>query len=346
MSAEKPRVLVAGAGGLVGGELLRLLSLHPEVGRISALSKSQAGRPAHEAHRSLLHLQVIEMVDRPVEAAVKEADVVFCALPHGQSQKIMEVILAAGSPLVIDLAADFRLQNQALYSEYYGTHSCPGLTQHFTYGLPEFFADGLRQSRAIANPGCFATAAELLLLPLATRRLLPANTAVFAVTGSSGSGAVPKATAHHPFRDGNFFTYKMLGHRHEAEINQILSGIAGKNRQVRLLAHSGPFVRGIHATAYLASADFADVDVAQAFHDTYDERCPFITVLDRPPQVAEVAATNYVHVHVAQHDGEVEIALALDNLVKGAAGQAIQNMNLALGFAETAGLTFPGVFPC
>ena len=212
--------------------------------------------------------------------------------------------------------------------------------------MPELFADELRQSHAIANPGCFATTAELLLLPLAVKQLLPANTAVFAVTGSSGSGAVPNETTQHPFRDSNFFTYKMLAHRHEAEINQALSAAAGLSRQVRLLAHSGPFVRGIHATAYLAGDEFAGFDVGQAYRDYYDEGRPFVTVLARPPQVAEVAATNYAHVHIAQREDEVEIALALDNLVKGAAGQAIQNMNLALGFPETAGLTFPGAFPC
>jgi N-acetyl-gamma-glutamyl-phosphate reductase common form len=346
MAANKLHALVVGAGGLVGGELLRLLSLHPEIARITALSRSYAGRPAHEAHRSLRHLPRIEMVDKPAQEAAKDADIIFCALPHGQSQKIMEDLLSAAPPLIIDLAADFRLRDAAQFQKYYGTHCCPALAQKFTYGLPEHFGDALRQSRAIANPGCFATAAELLLLPLAIQRLLPPSTAVFAVTGSSGSGALPKASAHHPFRAENFFSYKMLAHQHEGEINQTLTKVAGEESRVRLLSHSGPFVRGIHATAYLAGPDFADLDVAALYRDTYDERCPFVAVLDEPPLVAEVAGTNFVHIHVAQQGDEIEIALAMDNLMKGAAGQAIQNMNLALGFDESAGLTNPGVFPC
>jgi len=343
---EQPRVLVVGAGGLVGGELLRLLSLHPRLGPITALSKSQAGRAAHESHRALLHLPGLEMIDRPAAAAAREADVVFCALPHGQSQAVMAALFEADPQLVVDLAADFRLRDPELFAQHYGPHGCPELLDRFVYGLPELNGEAVRDCRAVANPGCFATAAELLLLPLARRGLLPETTPVFAVTGSSGAGALPKATTHHPFRANNFFAYKMLAHQHEPEIDQTLADAGGRPRRIRLLAHSGPFVRGIHAAAYLADEAFAATDVAALYRESYGDRCPFVAVLDRPPQVAEVAATNHVHVQVTQRGKEVAVALALDNLVKGAAGQAIQNMNLALGFPETAGLTHPGAFPC
>lgn len=344
-ASERPRVLVIGAGGLVGGELLRLLSLHPRVGSLAALSKSQAGQPAHRTHRALLHLPSVEMTDRPAGEAAREAEVVFCALPHGQSQEVMADLLDSGAALVVDLAADFRLRDPAVFTRHYLPHRHPELLKCFVYGLPELNGQAVRQSRAVANPGCFATAAELLLLPLALRRLLPETTPVYAVTGSSGAGAQPKDTTHHPFRANNFFSYKMLAHQHELEIDQTLTEAGGLPRRVRLLAHSGPFVRGIHATAYLADEAFGAMDIAALYRDVYGD-CPFVTVLDRPPQVAEVASSNYVHLQVVQQEAEVTITLALDNLVKGAAGQAIQNMNLALGFPETAGLTHPGAFPC
>ena len=273
-------------------------------------------------------------------------DAVFFALPHGQSQKIMPQVVEAGAFCVVDLAADFRLQDPEVFAQHYGEHSSAHLIDRFVYGLPEAYADQIAQSRLIANPGCFATAAQLLLLPLAARKVLPDAAAVFAVTGSSGSGIHPKPGTHHPFRDGNLYAYKALAHQHEPEINQALSAVAGKPCTLRLLAHSGPFVRGIHATAYLNDPQLSGLDVAKVYEDYYDARHPFVTVLAQPPQVAEVTATNFAHVHVAQKGGEVQIALALDNLVKGAAGQAIQNMNLSLGLDQTRGLTHPGAFPC
>jgi len=345
MTAPRLKTVVLGAGGLVGGELLRLLSMHPQVEAITAVSKSQAGVRAHEVHRSLLHLPDIELVDLPYKDAAQGADVVFCTLPHGESRMQMDQILSARPRCIIDLAADFRIRDSGQFEQAYGTHQCPQLLKEFIYGLPEAFAHLIRQSRLIANPGCFATAVQLLLLPLADKKLLADNIAVFGVTGSSGAGVTLTPATHHPFRDGNLFAYKMLAHQHEAEINQTISEVAGEPRRVRLLAHSGPFVRGIHATAYFNENRLAKTNVEQIYREYYKNH-PFIMILNRPPQVAEVALTNYVHLHILQKGSEVEIALALDNLVKGAAGQAMQNMNLVFGLDETAGLTFPGAFPC
>jgi N-acetyl-gamma-glutamyl-phosphate reductase len=345
MTAAGLQTVVLGAGGLVAGELMRLLSLHPDVARIVAVSQSQAGKMAHETHPSLRRLPPIAFVARPAGEAAADADVVFAALPHGDSQRVMREILAAGPRLVVDLGADFRLRDPAVFRAHYGEHVCPELAADFVYGLPEAFRDAVRGARLIANPGCFATAVQLLLLPLASAGLLPELVAVHGVTGSSGSGALPKPTTHHPFRDGNFYAYKMLAHPHEAEIDQTLTQVAGQPRRARLLAHSGPFVRGIHATAHLRDAGFAARDIARLYAGAYAAE-PFVDALARPPQVAEVAATNFVCVHVKQQGDEIEATLALDNLVKGAAGQAIQNMNLALGLPETAGLMHPGAFPC
>jgi N-acetyl-gamma-glutamyl-phosphate reductase len=345
VSDVRLRAAVLGAAGLVGGELLRLLALHPEVGEILPVSKSHAGRAVSAAHRPFLHLPPLTFVDLPAGEAARRVDVVFCAMPHGDSQKVMAELLDAAPRCIIDLGADFRIRDAASFAAHYGAHARPDLLDRFVYGLPEVYGQQIRGARCIANPGCFATAAQLLVLPLAAAKLLPATCAAFAVTGSSGAGAAPKPTTHHPFRAENLFAYKPLAHQHEAEIEQTLSEVAGAPRHLRLLSHSGPFVRGIHATAYFKDDAFAGLDLPQLYRDFYAGK-PFVAVLDRPPEVAEVAGANYVHVHAAQQGDEVELLLVLDNLVKGAAGQAIQNMNLALGLPETVGLEFPGAFPC
>lgn len=345
MSVDKQKVVVFGAGGLAGGELLRLLMMHPARFDVIAVSKSQAGKKVSQVHKAMTHLPDIEFQNLKVEDAVFGVDVVFLAMPHGQSQKIMKQIIRAEPKCVVDLANDFRIRNPFYFKEHFAAHSCPDLIEHFVYGLPEVFRDHIQAGKNIANPGCFATAAELALLPLAHKRMLPEQTAVFAVTGSSGSGINPKPGAHHPFRDGNLYAYKMLAHQHEPEIGQTLSQVAGEDCGIRLLAHSGPFVRGIHATAYLNDPRFAGQDL-MTIYKKYFESHPFVKVLDYPPDMAVVCNTNYVHVYVEQRDSEAEVVVVIDNLIKGAAGQAIQNMNLVLGLPESDGLTYPGSYPC
>ncbi|RJO65853.1 MAG: N-acetyl-gamma-glutamyl-phosphate reductase [Myxococcales bacterium] len=345
MSAARLKAVVAGAGGLAAGELLRLLLGHPDIGEVLPLSASQAGRPAYEVHRALRHLKPLTFSDAGVEQAAAGADVVFLAVPHGQSMKVMRALLAAEPKLIIDLSADFRLKDVERFRAAYGEHSCFELAGKFCYGLPEANREALSRCRWIANPGCFATAAELLLLPLAAKKLLPEHIGVFAVTGSSGSGIQPKPGAHHPFRHANLYAYKLLAHQHEPEIAETLSAAAQTRLAPRLLAHSGPFVRGILATAFVEGKAFEEMDVAALYREYYAPH-PFVTLLDEPPQAAEVAGTNHVHLHVAQQGGQVALSLALDNLVKGAAGQAIQNMNIARGLPETAGLEMAGSFPC
>ncbi len=337
-------IVVAGAGGMAGGELLRILLGHPACGRLTALSRSRADLPVHRVHPALRHAPPLTFSGGSVVDAATDADVIFLALPHGESMAFMPDLLAAAPGLVLDLAGDFRLDDRAAFESVYGPHACFELSSRFHYGLCE--AGELPENvSAIANPGCFATAAELLLLPLAELGKLPESVGVFAVTGSSGSGIRPKTGTHHPFRDGNFYAYKLLAHQHEPEIARALSPPGGKRAVVRLLAHSGPFVRGIHATALLPDPGIENESVADLYARRYAPH-PFVTVLDEPPKLAEVAGTNHVHVHVSEKDGQAALTLALDNLVKGAAGQAVQNMNLALGLPETAGLEFGGIYPC
>jgi N-acetyl-gamma-glutamyl-phosphate reductase len=342
------RITVIGGAGYVGGELLRLLLQHPEVGNIVATSRSQAGAAIGDVHPALAPLTEVRFSGQAPGEAARKADVVFLALEHGESSKAAEEIFAAGPGLVIDLAADFRVSDLDLYARFYGPHAAPHLVPRFTYALADVAGTGLRGKTALAAPGCFATAAELALYPLATlnRQLTPV---LFGVTGSSGAGIRPRDTTHHPARAHNLFAYSVFNHRHEAEILQRWRDWTGQpDARARLATHSGPFVRGIHLTLHAdLGAGGAALPVAERFREAYAGR-PFVRLLDQPPELTHAVGTNYALVHVAQSaDGrEAQVLIAVDNLVKGAGGQAIQAMNLALGLPEEMGLRFGGMFPC
>ena len=342
------RVAVIGAAGYAGGELLRLLLSHPDVTDWRATSRSQAGKPV-----GAVHPQLRSLTDRPFEAlepaeAARGCDVVFLALEHGESSKVAPALFAAGTGLVIDIAADFRVADLALYTKHYGAHPSPELLSRFRYGLADVEGPRLRGAAAIAAPGCFATAAQLALYPLAG--IAGIQPALFAVTGSSGAGVQPRPTTHHPVRAHNLFAYSVMGHRHEAEVLSNWRRWTGRDdATARLMTHSGPFVRGIHLTlhAYLAAGRQGGKAAGILFRDAYAGR-PFVRVLDQPPELTHVVGTNEAHIHaVDSPDGrEIQVMIVIDNLVKGAGGQAVQAMNLALGIPETRGLVGGGIFPC
>lgn len=345
------RVAVIGAAGYVGGELLRLLLDHPEVESLVATSRSQAGAPVAAVHPHLAALTDVRFSGLAPGEAARDADVVFLALEHGESSKVAGEILEVGPGLVVDLAADFRVQDLDLYARYYGAHPAPDLVPRFTYALADVLGEALHGRTALAAPGCFATAAALALYPFGPvgGAALPA---LFGVTGSSGSGVHPKPTTHHPARAHNLFAYSVLGHRHEAEILERWRAWTGAPAaRARLMTHSGPFVRGIHLTLHLdlapALAAHGAVDAKALFRAAYADR-PFVRLVDQAPELTHVIGTNYAHIHAAQSaDGrEAQVMVVVDNLVKGAGGQAIQAMNLALGLPETTGLRFGGLFPC
>lgn len=342
------RISVIGGAGYVGGELLRLLLQHPEVGDLLATSRSKAGVPVGEVHPALAPLTDVRFSGAAPADAARRADVVFLALEHGESSKVAEEIFAAAPGLVIDLAADFRVSDLELYARFYGPHAAPHLVPRFTYALADVLGSALHGKTALAAPGCFATAAQLALFPLAGAGgdLRPA---LFAVTGSSGSGVHPKPTTHHPARAHNLFAYSVLNHRHEAEILQRWREWSGNpGARTRLMTHSGPFVRGIHLTLHADLGERgAAVPAVARFREAYAGR-PFVRLLDQPPELTHAVGTNYALLHVAQSaDGrELQVMVAVDNLVKGAGGQAIQAMNLALGLPEEAGLRIGGIFPC
>ena len=341
------KVAVIGAAGYVGGELLRLLQQHPEVTEWVATSRSQAGQPIGDIHPALAGVNEARFSGlTPAEAALGQ-DVVFLCLEHGESSKVAAEVFDAGPGLVVDLAADFRIHDPALHRRYYGAHQAPELVHRFQYGLADVEGDGLRGATAIAAPGCFATAAQLALYPL--RGLaLAAPPSLFAVTGSSGAGALPKPTTHHPARAHNFFAYSVFGHRHEGEVLEQWRQWTGRSDvPMRLMTHSGPFVRGIHLTLHASLAEplppaGAAGLVAAAFRDR-----PFVRPVAEPPQLTHAVGSNVAILHAAESDDgrEVQVLLVLDNLIKGAGGQALQGMNLALGLPETTGLLAAPVFP-
>jgi LysW-gamma-L-alpha-aminoadipyl-6-phosphate/LysW-L-glutamyl-5-phosphate reductase len=342
------KVVVVGGAGYAAGELLRLLLQHPEVTDCLVTSRSQAGKSIGEVHPGLAPVTDARFSDMGAGQAARNRDVVFLALEHGESSRVAREVFDADPALVVDLAADFRVRDLALYQRYYGSHPAPELLPRFRYGLADVVGPELRGARAIAIPGCFATAAQLALYPIA-RAGLEVTPTLFAVTGSSGAGAQLKATTHHPSRAHNLFAYSPLGHRHEAEILQAWrEWVKRPAATARLLVHAGPFVRGIYLTLHAFLPPGApSIEAGQWFREAYAGRT-FVRVLESPPELTHVIGTNYAMMYALQSgDGdELQVNVAIDNLIKGAAGQAIQAMNLAVGIDECAGLLAAATLPC
>jgi len=343
-------VAVIGAAGYAGGELLRLLYQHPEVREVVATSRSRGGAPVAETHPALATITDARFSTAEPGEIARGRDAVFLCLEHGASSRIAAEVFAARPRLVVDLAADFRVRSRALYQRYYGEHTAPDLLPRFCYGLADVVGEGLRGAGAIAAPGCFATAAQLALYPLA-RAGVDVSPSLFAITGSSGAGVQPRPTTHHPMRAHNLFAYSVLGHRHEAEVLQSWREWVGRpDATARLMTHSGPFVRGIYLTLHARLPKERAIDGATGaawFREAFAGR-PFVRLLDTPPELTHAVGTNYALINAAASDEgtELQVTVAIDNLVKGAGGQAIQAMNRALGIAEEAGLRGGGMFPC
>lgn len=348
---------ILGGSGYGGGELLRLLPQHPQVESVSAVSRKYAGEPFWKVHPNLRGVLQGVFGGEPDWQTLATADtpVLFSAMPHLELAKQLPLLEAewdkhglAQRLTLIDLSGDFRLDDADTYAQAYGTsHPCPQQLGSFVYGLPEWRGSELKGARRIANPGCFATAIQLALLPFAGLSDL-GFIAVSAATGSSGSGASPGEGTHHPVRAQDFRAYKVLGHQHGAEITRLMDVRGSHGYSLSLVPHSAPMVRGIFSTVMLHPAKGLGLD-AQAVSDritaTY-AGAPCVRLTQESPRVGAVAGSNFCDIGWQVRDGSVVVMSALDNLVKGMAGQAVQNMNLALGLSETAGLmqaaTYPG----
>jgi len=332
------RTAILGASGYVGGELLRLIPAHPELRAAQLFGDSKAGQPLGAVHPHLAPAYASATIEK-FHGNLEGIDLVFAALPHGKSQEIAPAILAAGIPLV-DLGADFRLDDAATYAHWYGhAHQAPGLLSQFVYGIPELNRDAIRASKAVAAAGCYATAAILALKPLVDAGLVkPGSIIVDAASGVSGAGRELKEATAFNSVDGSFSAYGLLSHRHTTEMEMALGG------SVLFTPHLAPMTRGILATCYGEAT--GPCDPLEALNAAYADE-PFVHVTADPPATKWVSGSNGCQLTARYDDrtGRILALAAIDNLGKGAAGQMIQCANLMLGLDETAGLTVCGVYP-
>jgi N-acetyl-gamma-glutamyl-phosphate reductase len=344
------KVGVVGGTGYTGVELLRLLAQHPEVELKAITSRGEAGLPVADMFPSLRRRVDLKFVD-PQSADLGNCDVVFFATPNGIAMKQAAELVAAGVK-VIDLAADFRISDVAEWQKWYGMeHACPELVAEAVYGLPEVNRAAVRQARVVANPGCYPTAVQLGFLPLVEAGVIELDSLV-ADTKSGVSGAGRKAETHILFSESadNFQAYGVAGHRHLPEIRQGLSRFAGGAPVgLTFVPHLTPMIRGIHATLYgRLKKDVKDVDLQALFEDRFAGEA-FVDVMPKGshPSTRSVRSANMcrIAVHRPQGGDVVVVLSVIDNLVKGAAGQAVQNMNILFDLPETTGLSQIPVMP-
>ncbi len=316
------RVAILGAAGYGGQELLRLLAGHPHFDVAGVGSRTHAGKGVEEVLPQLLgsypDLRFTESVD-----AAAGCEAVFLAVPHGAASALFQEI-DRDELKVVDLSMDFRLESP---------------DHDFVYGLTETNRARIAGARCVANPGCFATGALVALAPLVELGLIETGVALSQTTGSSGSGANAKSTTHHPERAQDMRAYKVLEHQHEAEIREELARLGALEFDLAMVPQSGPFARGIFTVAHVRLR--RELDLAEVYAQLYG-REPFLRLRTKTPALSHVARTNFCDIAVAQKNRRAVVLTALDNLVKGMSGQAIQNMNLLCGLEETAGLLAPG----
>jgi len=338
---------IIGGAGYGGTELIKLLLFHPKTNLCFVTSRKYAGVKISSVHRFLSGATELKFIEPEVEKFPSDTEVVFLATPHGISMRIIpKLINLLPRARIIDLSGDFRLKNPHIYRQYYGAeHTAVNLLSSFVYGFPELNREQIKNARYIANPGCFATGIIFALYPLYKERLVRGGVTVVAVTGSSGSGEVPKEVTHHPVRSKNFKAYKILEHQHLPEIKQFLEEKSGeKDIEIGFVPQSGPFVRGIFSTASFYNDSLKEEVVKDAFQSHYGKE-KFIRLVTDSPEVAMVYASNFVEVSCVYKKSFVVSMSAIDNLVRGASGQAVQNMNIMFGFDEDEGLCYPGIKP-
>ena len=318
------KVGVLGAAGYTGGELIRLLLNHPEAEIVFANSESNAGNLVSDVHEGLIGETDLRFTD---QMPFEQVDVVFFCFGHGKSEQFLKEHTIPAHVKIIDLAQDFRIKNEELKIKNYD----------FVYGLPELNRDAICKAQHVANPGCFATAIQLGLLPAAKLGLLKYDVSVNAITGSTGAGQKPGATTHFSWRNNNLSIYKPFQHQHIAEIRQSLKQVQGYlDVDIDFIPYRGDFARGIFATEVIRTKADAN-EVIAAYKEFYRDAA-FTHYSDKPLDLKQVVNTNKCLVHIDAFDNKLLVTSVIDNLLKGAVGQAVQNMNLMFGLDETAGL--------
>lgn len=349
--AKRFKAAVIGGSGYGGGEMIRRLLQHPEVELVRVASVDYVGEPLSAALPNLEGRTDLRFENLEAREAAKGMDIVLLGLPHKVAAHKVPEILETGAKIV-DLSGDFRLKDVASYEKFYGgKHPCPELLPRFVYGLPELNREAIRSARGVASPGCFATTIELSLLPLARKGWLEGPIETVGITGSSGSGVAASAGTHHPTRSVNLKSYKTLSHQHTPEILETLHNAGGKKLALDMVPVSAPLSRGLFVTSFVHVDASLSADAIQSVFTEYFAREPFVRVpAKRQPEVAAVAGSNYVEVGCVVGDVRngkrvVTCISALDNLIKGGAGQGIQSMNLMLGLDERLTLEDPGSWP-
>jgi len=313
---KKIKVAIEGAAGYTAGELLRILLFHPFVEVKYMHSSSNAGKPVYAVHKDLLG--ETELIFNDID--FEDTDVVFLCKGHGQSVKFMEQTVLPDHVKVIDLSTDFRDENN-----------------NFVYGLPELQREKIKTARFIANPGCFATSIELALLPLANAGLLKNEIHITSITGSTGAGQSPSETTHFSWRNNNVSVYKPFRHQHLKEIGMCIHNLQpGFKKSINLVPVRGNFSRGILTSCYTESSE-SQADIEKLYSDFYNNH-PFTHISIENPDLKQVVNTNKCILYLERFDNKLYILSLIDNLLKGASGQAVQNMNLMFGLAEDAGL--------
>src|SRR5918993_2976240 len=341
----KIRVGIFGGSGYGGAGLLRVLLFHPHAEVELVTANEHAGKSVGEVHRNLNGLTDLSFAKAPEDfASLGELDCVFLALPHGQALEIAPRLPRGVK--VVDLSGDFRLDSAEEFAAHYGReHTARELQREFVYGLTEVNREQIKRARLISNPGCFATATLLGLAPLVAAGLIDGRVVVDAKTGSSGSGAKPAANTHHPQRSNSFYAYKPFTHQHVPEIEQTLRGVGDWTSDLVFMSHSLPVSRGIFASIYVETKRELTADEARALFADFYRGSFFVRLVGGSPDINWVKATNFCDIALAARGRHLVVFTAIDNLVKGAAGQAVQNMNLMFGLEERTGLLLAGSNP-
>ncbi len=338
---------IVGGTGYTGVELLRILVAHPQVELVAITSRAEAGRAVCDLFPSLRgHLDLC--FSDPADGSLDQCDVVFFATPHGVAQASVAALLDKGIR-VVDLSADFRIRDIALWEKWYKqTHACPELVEEAVYGLPEVNREKIKQARLIACPGCYPTSVQLGFLPLLEQGVIdPRDLIANSASGVSGAGRQASVDNLLAETSDSFKAYGVAGHRHLPEIEQGLADISGGDVSLTFVPHLLPIIRGIHSTLYATLTD-TSVDLQQLFENRYKDE-PFVDVMPAGshPQTRTVRGSNFCRISVfrPQAGNKVVVLVVEDNLVKGASGQAVQNMNLMFGLPENCGLSAPALLP-
>jgi len=333
---NKIKTAIFGGSGYGGAELLRILLFHPNTEIVLVTANEHAGKAVGEVHKNLFGLTHLRFEKSPEDlSALENIDVAFFALPHGQALNLIPQL--PKNVKAIDLSGDFRLSDADAFRQFYKLEKSDRQS-NFVYGLTETNREAIKMAKYIANPGCFATATLLGLAPLVSNSLISGRIIVDAKTGSSGSGAKPAANTHHPQRANSFYAYKPFAHQHVPEIEQCLKSVGDFTSELVFMTHSLPVARGIFASIYVElKKEMTEENLREIFTEFYRDSF-FVRLVDGSPDINWVKTTNFCDLGFAVKGKSAVIFSAIDNLVKGAAGQAVQNMNLMFGLEETAGL--------